>query len=98
MRFSIAICTWNRARLLGQTLESMRALQVPAGVHWEFLVAKTRCTDETDEVIRRHAGHLPVRRLFEPKQGHSNARNCAVDAADGDLLIWTDDDVLVRPQ
>ena len=34
-------------------------------------------------------------RLLEPEQGHSNARNCAIGAAEGELLIWTDDDVLV---
>ena len=33
--------------------------------------------------------------MFETKPGLSNARNCAAAAARGDLMIWTDDDVLV---
>jgi GT2 family glycosyltransferase len=40
---------------------------------------------------------LPIRRLYESKQGLSNARNCALDHAQGELLLWTDDDVLVEP-
>jgi hypothetical protein len=59
------------------------------------LVVNNNSTDDTDEILARYTGALPLRRLFEPKQGHSYARNCAIEAARGDLLIWTDDDVLV---
>jgi glycosyltransferase involved in cell wall biosynthesis len=38
-----------------------------------------------------------LRRLFEPRQGLSHARNRAVAAARGEALLWTDDDVLVEP-
>ncbi len=98
MRFTIAICTWNRADLLDQTLATMAGVRVPSGVEWEVLVVNNNCTDATDEVIEHHValGKLPIRRLFEPKQGHSNARNCAIAAARGDLIIWTDDDVRVE--
>ncbi len=46
-------------------------------------------------MIARHHGALPIRRLFEPRQGKSHACNLAVAAARGELMIWTDDDVLV---
>jgi glycosyltransferase involved in cell wall biosynthesis len=94
MNVTVAICTWNRAKLLDQTLTQMRNLRIPEGVSWELLVVNNNCTDDTDAVIARHAGALPIRRLLETKQGHSHARNCAVEHARGDLLIWTDDDVL----
>lgn len=93
-KVTVAICTWNRADLLDQTLARMRELHVPGGVDWELLVVNNNCTDHTDQVITRHSNALPVRRLAERKPGLSNARNCAVAAARGDLLIWTDDDVL----
>jgi glycosyltransferase involved in cell wall biosynthesis len=78
----------------------MGELRIPAGVEWELLVVNNNSPDDTDTVIERHRaiGKLPIQRLFEPKQGLSNARNCAVAAARGDLIIWTDDDVLVDPQ
>jgi glucosyl-dolichyl phosphate glucuronosyltransferase len=95
MHVTVAICTWNRAKLLDQTLARMRGLTVPTGVSWELLVVNNNCTDDTDAVIAKHADALPLRRLLETKQGLSHARNCALDSMRGDLLIWTDDDVLV---
>ena len=95
---TVAICTWNRANLLDQTLTQMRKLRIPADVEWELLVVNNNCTDDTDQVIVRNQDSLPLVRLFEPRQGLSNARNCAVAAARGELLLWTDDDVLVEPE
>ncbi len=97
MRITVAICTWNRAGLLDQTLGEMRQLRIPVGVTWELLVVNNNCTDNTDEVIVRHSPHLPLRRIFESKPGLSHARNRALEEASGELLMWTDDDVLVDP-
>src|SRR5271157_1710832 len=74
---SVTICTWNRAAILDRTLESFRSLRVPDGVEWELLLVDNNCTDETPEVARCHAVHLPLRLLVEPVQGVSIARNCA---------------------
>ena len=97
MLLTIAICTWNRARLLDQTLTRMRDLRVPSGVNWELVVVNNNCTDDTDAVIARHAKHLPLRRLFESSPGKSFALNRAASEARGDFVVWTDDDVLVAP-
>jgi glycosyltransferase involved in cell wall biosynthesis len=97
MTLTVAICTWNRSSLLDQTLARMRELHVPDGVTWELAVVNNNCTDDTDAVIARHAGVLPIRRLFEPTPGHSNARNCALAAITSDWVVWTDDDVQVAP-
>ncbi len=94
---SIAICTWNRAAVLDRTLESLRDLRVPDGIDWELLVVDNNSTDETPQVARRHAAHLPLRLLFEPVQGVGVARNRAISAARGEYLLFTDDDVLVDP-
>ncbi len=96
-RVTVAICTWNRAALLDQTLAAMRAMEIPDGVEWELLVINNNCTDDTDEVIARHQAQLPLRRILEQRQGLSNARNRAVQEASGELILWTDDDVLVDP-
>jgi glycosyltransferase involved in cell wall biosynthesis len=95
MRVSVAICTWNRAKLLDHTLNVMQSIRVPGNVEWELLVVNNNCADETDQVLSRHSDALPIRRLFEPNPGLSNARNCAIAHATGDLILWTDDDVLV---
>jgi glycosyltransferase involved in cell wall biosynthesis len=98
MRLTVAICTWNRAKLLDQTLTQMHRLRVPPGVDWELLVVNNSSTDDTDAVVARHAGQLPLNRLVETRQGLSHARNCAMAAAQGDLMVWTDDDLLVDPE
>ena len=95
MRVEVVICTWNRAQLLDQTLASMHELIVPPDVEWELLVINNHSSDETDDVIARHTRHLPLRRIWEASLGKSFALNTAIDAARGDLILWTDDDVLV---
>ena len=94
-RVTVAICTWNRAPLLAQTLEEFTKLSAPASVEWELLVVNNNCTDATDQVIADYERRLPIRRLFEAQPGLSNARNRAVAEASGSHIIWTDDDVLV---
>lgn len=95
MLVTVAICTWNRQDLLDLTLSEMHKLEIPSGIEWELLVVNNNCTDNTDDVLKRHSGKLPIKRLLEKSQGHSHARNCAIDAAQGELILWTDDDVLV---
>jgi len=95
MHVTVAICTWNRAALLDQTLRQMQHLVIPPSVRWELIVVNNNCSDTTDSVLSKYATVLPLVRLFEQRQGHCFARNCAVRAAQGELLLWTDDDVLV---
>jgi glucosyl-dolichyl phosphate glucuronosyltransferase len=95
MKITIAICTWNRSRLLQRTLESMCGLAAPAGIEWELIVVNNNSTDSTDDVIRLFQNRLPIRGLFEKTPGKSNAANLAIKNSAGDYIIWTDDDVTV---
>jgi glycosyltransferase involved in cell wall biosynthesis len=97
MNVTVTICTWNRARLLDQALAQIHHLRIPAGVEWEVLVVNNNCTDDTDQVLTRHAEVLPLRRAFEPKPGIANARDCALRHARGEFQFSTDDDALVDP-
>ena len=63
--FTVAIATWNRAKLLDRTLTEMHRLRIPPSVEWELLVVNNNCTDQTDTVISNHKKYLPIRRLFE---------------------------------
>lgn len=94
MKLTIAICTWNRARSLERTLNQIKYISLP-NVAWELIVVNNNCTDDTERVLVSFAHYLPLRRVFEPEPGLSNARNAAIRNATGDYIIWTDDDVLV---
>jgi glycosyltransferase involved in cell wall biosynthesis len=95
MKVSVAICTWNRSRLLRQTLSSLLKLEMPNTLDWELIVVDNGSTDDTAAVIREFAEKLPIQYLHEPVPGHSRCRNRAIEVAEGDLLLWTDDDVIV---
>lgn len=97
MHLTIAICSWNRDRLLRQTLESLCALDPPADATWDIVVVDNNSTDETATVLRDFGGRLPLTSVFEPRPGVANARNRAVAEAVGDWIVWTDDDVIVDP-
>ncbi|TWU44334.1 UDP-Glc:alpha-D-GlcNAc-diphosphoundecaprenol beta-1,3-glucosyltransferase WfgD [Novipirellula aureliae] len=95
MDISVIICTWNRCDLLRQTLQAFGGLCVSADVEWELLVVDNASTDNTHEVVTEFQDLLPVRYVFETRQGKSNAANRAVRESSGKILAWTDDDALV---
>ena len=92
---TIAICTWNRAELLRQTLASLKQMSVPGDLKWEIVLVDNNCTDHTADVIASFDSQLPIRAVVEPQQGHSHSRNRAIQESQGDYILWTDDDVLV---
>jgi glycosyltransferase involved in cell wall biosynthesis len=94
MQVTVAICTLNRAASLRRTLDSLASMRVPSGLDWELIVVDNGCSDDTQDVARSYAGLLPLRCEIEPSRGISHARNRAVDAARGDYIVWTDDDVV----
>jgi glycosyltransferase involved in cell wall biosynthesis len=96
MKATVAICTWNRFRLLAQTLERFEALVIPVGLDWELLVVDNASTDSTRAVVESFQHKLPIRYFYQPISGHCPSRNCAIENADSDLMVWTDDDVLVH--
>lgn len=97
MKISVAICTWNRCELLRQTLDSLCRLRVPESVAWEIIVVDNGSTDATRAVVDSFANRLPVRYVLESERGHSISRNTAIKNVTGELILWTDNDVIVDP-
>jgi glucosyl-dolichyl phosphate glucuronosyltransferase len=83
--------------MLDRVLTHLRTLRMPPGVDWELLVVNNNCTDDTDAVIARHVGSLPIRRSYEPVAGISHARNRALQESRGEVIAWTDDDAFPEP-
>ncbi len=95
MHVTVAICTWNRADLLDKTLRSLTKVIVPQGVSWKVVVANNNSTDHTAEILNCYTKLLPLSQIFVSEQGKSYALNEIVDRLQGDLVLWTDDDVRV---
>ena len=61
----------------------------------ELLVVDNGSTDDTAGVVENAAlGNMQVRYLFEPGKGLSRARNAGLGGARGELILFTDDDVM----
>ena len=95
---SIIICTRDRAEDLRKTLFSLEALYVPQEYRAELLIVDNASSDHTAEVVRQaHLPNLLTRSVYETKQGLSHARNRAIAETAGDILLWTDDDIIPPP-
>ena len=94
---SILICTRNRAKKLAQTLESLAATRMPQFVaKAEVIVVDNRSDDDTRRVTETcPISHMDVRYLYEPLAGKAHSCNTALAAAKGEILLFTDDDVIV---
>ena len=95
---SVLIATRDRASSLACTLEALEA-QASPGCPVEILVVDNGSVDDTADVVaaaRRRSTGLIIY-IAEPKPGKSHALNTALRHARGDLLVFTDDDVLPAP-
>lgn len=94
---TVAICTFERARSLARTLDSLVAQTVASTLAWELLVVDNNSRDETASVIAAYEGQLPLRREAELNQGLSHARNRALATFRSETILFTDDDVVLAP-
>src|SRR5262245_4311075 len=96
---TVLICTYNRARALGETLDSLARMTVPSAVSWDVLIVDNNSSDDTAAVVRDRQGAFPVplEYLHEPRQGKSYALNTGLAAGRSSFVVFTDDDVLVEP-
>ena len=96
MFVSVVIATRNRSALLVQTLDAL-ARQTWPRERLEILIADNGSTDDTRAVVERVAGAAgapAIHYLMVATPGKSHAINAALRQARGDLIAFTDDDVL----
>ncbi len=82
----------NGEDLIADCIASVLACDYPPERR-EILVVDNGSTDATAQVIRRH----PVTYLHEPRRGVSNARNCGIAEARGEVLAFIDGDCIADP-
>jgi len=97
---SVVLCTYNRAASLKSTLVSFSGLTLPLDLDWELIVVDNNSKDNTLNVIQdfTRTANFCVRYIFEGRQGRSAALNAGIAAAKGEIVAFTDDDVLLHPE
>jgi glycosyltransferase involved in cell wall biosynthesis len=96
---SIIIPTYNRAHIIGETVDSILAQTYP---HWECIIVDDGSTDHTDEVVQSYVikdarfqyHHRPEDR---PK-GANACRNYGFEISRGAFVNWFDDDDYMLPE
>ncbi len=69
----------------------------PEGLSWELIVVDNNSQDKTRAICEEYKKEAAwdLRYVFEEKQGLSQARNRGRQHAQGDIVAFTDDDVIV---
>lgn len=91
---TVLITAYREAGTIGRAMDAFQA-QLPAGS--EILVV---CPDaETTAVVHQYTAHHPhIRHLPDPGQGKPTALSLGLQAAQGDIVVFSDGDVYVGHQ
>jgi O-antigen biosynthesis protein len=90
---TVAVCTRDRPDDMKLCLEALSRLDYP---HLDILVVDNAPqTEATKELVETY--HPQVRYVREPRPGLDWARNRAILEAKGEIIAYTDDDVIVDP-
>jgi glycosyltransferase involved in cell wall biosynthesis len=92
---SVVVSTRNRAEVLGNCLRALAGSRTT--VTFEIIVADNGSSDGTRGIVEDVAKTCPVplRYVWEPRQGVSYGRNAGIARAAGKIVAFTDDDIQV---
>jgi glycosyltransferase involved in cell wall biosynthesis len=96
VKVSIIVPTYNRCESLKSLLESLKGLWLPDAIKCEVVVIDNNSTDGTKSIIEDYLSlkEPKIRYIFEGKQGKSKALNAGIRQAEGDIIVFTDDDCI----
>lgn len=95
MRFSVVIPTFQRRDL---ALAAVRALESQELRDFEAIVVVDGSTDGTAEALRGLQTSFPLAVHEQPNAGAASARNQGASVAQGEILLFLDDDMEAHPR
>lgn len=90
---TVLIATHNRANTLTRVLDSFCLITPPPG-GWGVVVVDNASNDRSREILESYTNRLPLRVISEPRRGKNRALNTGLEFVEGDLVVFTDDDVI----
>lgn len=94
MLISVIIPTLNRPNFL---LDAVRSILSGTYQHFELLIVDQTRDSSTRDALAEHLADARLRYIATPRQGASAARNLGVAASSGEVIVFTDDDIVARP-
>ncbi|HEX2629762.1 MAG TPA: glycosyltransferase family A protein [Chitinophagaceae bacterium] len=91
--FTIVIPTYNRAHIIGATIESVLKQTYR---NYEVIVVDDGSTDDTEKVIQQY-GDSRLRYFKRDRQERSIARNFGTQQSKGQYINWFDSDDIMLP-
>jgi len=93
---SIVFATCRRSETLQPMLDRMCMLNT-RGISWEILIVDNADDPETRVLVENYAQRLPIHYSVEARPGKNFALNSVIDRVKGELVLFTDDDILPEP-
>ncbi|MFT5731045.1 MAG: glycosyltransferase involved in cell wall biosynthesis [Desulforhopalus sp.] len=97
MDLSIVFATYNRDKILKRTLQSFALLDF-GNLSAEIIVVDNACRAETKTLVTGFDHKLPIAYLDQSKPGKNAAINKGLSYSKGQLIVFTDDDILADEQ
>jgi glycosyltransferase involved in cell wall biosynthesis len=97
MKLSIVIPTHNRCAILRKTLDAL-CKQSELDQLQDVIVVSDGSTDNTAGVVDEFRKCLPIKFLQLPKGNVSRTRNAGLHLAQGEIVIFLDDDIIACPE
>ena len=96
-KVSVVVPTLNRADLLAQTIDCIENQTVNRDVY-EVVVVDNSSTDHTQQVLAQKLATYPNIRIHcQTKRGAAATRNVGIRKAEGEVVLFIDDDIFAEP-
>ncbi len=92
LHLSLVIATRDNVIKLSEFLDKLLLCEKPNS--WEIILADNGSTDNTKESVQKYQGILPIKYIYVEQQGKSRALNQALKYVTGEIILFSDDDII----
>lgn len=100
MKYSFVIPTYQNKNILENTLIAIDNLITPKNTEFEVVVADDGSTDGTLEMLKTRKQNYDLKSVYikrDELSSRARARNSALRLVSGEIIIFIDSDILLRP-
>jgi glycosyltransferase involved in cell wall biosynthesis len=91
---TVLFATLNGAHTLPRMLGTLGALASPSD-GWKVVAVDNGSTDDSLNILEQHTRKIPMMVVKEPRRGKNIALNTGLALVEGDIIAFTDDDIIL---